>query len=251
MNVINSGGGYGADFFIDVALGKITGFSSAAITGVNDAVGATSEDLSDQGGTLVPLVAASSSWNLVSASASDTAAGTGTQSVAITFLNSNWEEVVVFQATNGGSAAISGTYLRAVSIIGVQSGSNLFNVGNITVEENSNVHLQMSPANNSSFSGLYSVPAGKIARVVNVSTFVAKNDEIRFQPYLIQQNQNYISGQPTPLFEGSVNQRLLNPFPITQKQDIVFRAEALSAGSAQVSIIAEILLQDVPVTANP
>ena len=52
MDVINGGGGYGADFFTDVALGKIRGFSSAAITGVNDAVSATSEDLSDQGGII-------------------------------------------------------------------------------------------------------------------------------------------------------------------------------------------------------
>ena len=250
-NIISKSSNKGSDYFIDVVLGRIAGFSMATINGVNTSLASSSEDISDQGGTVTPLSVAGS-FELVT-SGNDTVAGTGVQFVAITFLDSDWEPVTVIKATTGGTSAITGSFLRCVSIIGIQSGSLNWNdnIVDVRVTSCGQVHLRMSPANNSSFPAFYSVPAGKTARVVNVATFVAKNDEIQFQPYLIGQNGNFISGQPIPLFEGRVNQRLLTPFPITQKQDFVFRGEILSAGSANVSIIAEILLEDVPVTANP
>ena len=251
-NVISKSSNKGSDYFVDVALGRISGFSMAAITGVNTTLSNSSfEDISDQGGTVTPLSVAGV-FDLVT-SGNDTVAGTGVQFVAATFLDEDWEPVTVIKATTGGTSAFTGNFLRCVSIIGIQSGSLGWNDNNVDVEVTGGgqVHLRMVPANNSAFPSFYSVQAGRTARVVNVSTFVAKNDEIQFQPYLIGQNGNFISGQPIPLFEGSVNQRLLSPFPITQKQDFVFRGKSLSAGTSNTSIIAEILLEVVPVTANP
>jgi len=250
-NAIKGATNKGSDYFLDVSRGLISGFSMTSITGVNSSLSTASEDISDQGGRTIALLSVDT-FDLVT-TLQDDIAGNGVQVVLITFLNSDWEPVTVIKATTAGTSAISGSFLRCVSIIGIQSGSSGWNENDVDVQLSGggDVHLRMSPENNSSFSGFFSVPAGKTARVVNVSTFVAKNDEIQFQSYLIQPNGNFISGQPVPLFEGSVDIRLLNPFAITQKQDIVFRGKTLSAGSSNVSVIVEILLQDVPVTPNP
>ncbi len=242
---------HGQDFFNDVLLGRVPNFSMTALTGVNEAVGAVSADVSDQNTIVVPLLAADS-FEVISDDADDIAVtGTGVRAVLITFLDASWEEVVVIVAMNGLAAvAVPGTFLRARSVVGIDSGTSGWNEGTVDVRlvTGAVVHLQMSPFNNSSFSGMFSVPAGKTARVITVSVFIAKNDEIQFQPYLIQPNQNFISGQPIRIFDGNAHQRLLNPFPITEKQDFVFRATKISAAAAHVSIIAEILLESVLTT---
>jgi hypothetical protein len=204
------------------------------------------------GGLLVPLAAATD-FEVVSSETTDAFGSTGTEIVLVTLLDANWEEVSVVVIMNGQTAvSIPGQYLRVRSIIGVQSNSGTagqsWNNGNIDVREvatPANIHVRARPTNNSSFSGFYSVPDGQIVRAVNVAPLVAKNDEVKLKPYLILPDGTTISGQPIPLFEGNISLRLFDPLGITSRQDFVFRGQSLSAGTADVALIVELLIEHV------
>jgi hypothetical protein len=252
MITVDGNATYGREFWVDAFLGNVPNFSVDSINGYNTSVpNGASADISDQGGRLVPP-STDVAFEVVSDSASDDIARTGVQIVAVTLLDPNWEEVTAIVVMDGTTpVSIPGTYIRARSVVGAQSGGatagQSWNIGNVDVREvvGGQVHLRMTPEQNSSFSGFYSVPANKIVRAINVAPLVAKNDEARLQPYLIQQGGNTISGQPIPLFEGNISLKLFNPLLITEMQDFVFRAESLSSGTADVAIIVELLVEDV------
>jgi len=251
---------YGRDYIEDIRAGLVPGKSMAFINGINFALTGTSQvDVSDQNTIVEPLGAAGGEFEIISSSTQDASGGTGTTLVLITMMNLDWEYVQVVMAPTGTGATqiAGGPYLRAISIIGIVTGSTHLNVGNVDIRtvSGSLVHLRMgiypSP-NNSSFSGFYPIPAGTQVEVYNVAPFTGKADEVVFQPYLRQQNGNLVSGQPIVLDSGNANKRLFDPALLTQKQDLIFRCQRISGGGNLLfSLIIELIVTVVPVTANP
>lgn len=122
--------------FVQRALrGQVTGARRIVFSGFNADIDIadTPEDI--WGGTgLIPVPAAAESWEIVSSSANDTAAGTGARTVQIRTLDENYLEVVQTVVLNGVTpVALTGTHIRINAAVVLTAGSNLVNVGTLTI----------------------------------------------------------------------------------------------------------------------
>jgi len=102
------------DFYLEVARGNVTDFVSREIAGMNAAVGGT-EDIWDQGGSITQVATAALLY------ISSDAAGDITQTVTITGLDANYDEITETIALNGadGCTRVAGTktFLRVNSAV--------------------------------------------------------------------------------------------------------------------------------------
>ncbi len=102
------------DFYLEVARGNVTDFVSREIAGMNAAVGGT-EDIWDQGGSITQVATAALLY------ISSDAAGDITQTVTITGLDANYDEITETIALNGadGRTRVAGTktFLRVNSAV--------------------------------------------------------------------------------------------------------------------------------------
>ena len=102
------------DFYLEVARGNVTGYTAREIVGQNAAVGGT-EDIWDQGGSITQVATAALLY------ISSDAAGDITQTVTITGLDANYDEITETIALNGadGRTRVAGTktFLRVNSAV--------------------------------------------------------------------------------------------------------------------------------------
>ncbi len=102
------------DFYLEVARGNVTGYTAREIAGMNAAVGGT-EDIWDQGGSITQVATAALLY------ISSDAAGDITQTVTITGLDANYDEITETIALNGadGCTRVAGTktFLRVNSAV--------------------------------------------------------------------------------------------------------------------------------------
>jgi hypothetical protein len=110
---------------------------------------------------------------VLSASANDTAAGTGARTVELDMVDGNWVETTVTATLNGVTpVAISGTYVACNAIRVLTTGSGLINAGNLQVRvvSGSAVKRQVGGSTNYPIGDcLYTVPANKVALVTQAS----------------------------------------------------------------------------------
>lgn len=126
----------GTTGFLHRALsGQVQGVRRVVFSGFNSDVdiGATPEDLF--GGTgLIPAPAIPESWEIVSSSVNDTAAGTGARTVSLRTLDGNYDEIVQTVTLNGLTpVALSGTHIRINAGVVLTAGSGLINAGTLTI----------------------------------------------------------------------------------------------------------------------
>ena len=126
----------GNSTFVQRALrGQVTGVRRVVFSGFNADVdpGTTPEDLWGGSG-LIPVPSAPESWEIVSSSANDVAAGTGARTVQLRTLDSNYVEVVQTVTLDGLTpVALSGTHVRINAGIVLTVGSGGINAGTLTV----------------------------------------------------------------------------------------------------------------------
>jgi hypothetical protein len=124
------------DYFVEVARGAVPGCKAVQKFGRNDDIDSASgfEDIWAGGGTRAYLSSAET-MDVVSDSANDTSAGTGTQTVVIEGLNSDYEEISETVTMNGVSAVTtSNSFLRVHRMYAAASGSVGTNDGQITAD---------------------------------------------------------------------------------------------------------------------
>lgn len=146
------------------------------IQGINEDVDlAAAEDVVEAGGTyagqpVLPTQAAEA-LNVVSSSANDAAAGTGTRKIRVEGLNAAgaWTEETI--TMNGTTPVVtSSTWLRVIRAYGVDAGSGGTNAGAITVKHNTttaNVFAVIKAGRNQAANAVFTVPAGKVARLTS------------------------------------------------------------------------------------
>lgn len=147
------------------------------VQGINEAVAASStEDVAEgsaatyPGQPVIPTQAAEA-LNVVSGSASDTSAGTGARTVRVEGLNAtgDWTEEVI--TLNGTTPVVTtSTWLRVVRAYIVAAGSGATNAGAITVKHNTttaNVFAVIKAGRGMSMNAVFTVPAGKTARLTS------------------------------------------------------------------------------------
>jgi hypothetical protein len=129
--------------------------------------------------------AVAESWEMVSADANDTAAGTGAREVTITYLDDSYIEQEQVVATNGGTvstAIMDGFRFIGARVTAVGSGGE--NAGNITIQVTGggDIRGQINSGNTSNESqhGHYTIPAGKTGYLLTVYEEINKNEDIRF-----------------------------------------------------------------------
>lgn len=115
--------------------GQIAGVRRIVFSGFNADVDTATTPEDVWGGTgLIPIPSAAESWEILSASANDTAAGTGARTVIITTLDANYVEVVQTVVLNGVTpVALTGTHIRINAAVVLTAGTSRVNEGLLTI----------------------------------------------------------------------------------------------------------------------
>jgi len=140
--------------------------------GVNKDVDAGTEDLWDGGGAYTGQpTGAAEAINIVSASASDAAAGTGTRTLRVEGLDANGAYVEETFTLNGTTPVVSAsTWTRVFRAFGLTAGSSGTNAGAITIKHNvttANIFAVIEAGRNQASVCAFTVPAGRTARVTS------------------------------------------------------------------------------------
>lgn len=158
----------GRDWYIDVAAGRATGYSTVTKFGRKTNI-TSGSDVPIAPFTPTYLTTASTLRVQAGGNAADTAAGTGAREVNITGLDANYNLVTETLATAGASAssATTNSFLRVQSVNCGAVGSGGINAGDITIEAVTGASTQaLIPAGfGQTVQMLYTVPAGKTAYV--------------------------------------------------------------------------------------
>jgi hypothetical protein len=165
-----------------------------------------------------------------SSAATDTALGTGTRTVTLYGLDANWNEINETITLNGVTPVTTvNSYLRVFRLITATSGTNYTNDGNLTVTNNAGtVTLIYVPAGDGqTLMAVWTVPAGKVAYVTQVTTssdtnkgartslYTRLNDGGILYPWAIKYRAYIFGGNE--VFPFNI------PFKITAKTDIEIR----------------------------
>lgn len=161
-----------ADFLTEVRRGNVAGHSMVSGAGYNpDIDAAASETIWGAGGTYA-FPAAAATISVVSTSALDTSAGTGARTLTIEGLNSSYAAISETITLNGVVPVVTtASFLRVNRAYTATAGSGGSNAGTITgiTVSTSLTMFGMVPAANTSQLGLYTVPAGYTAYLVQIN----------------------------------------------------------------------------------
>ena len=150
--------------------------------GLNSDVDATAaaEDIWQAGGLYTGFpTGAAETVDVVSTSASDTAAGTGMRTLMLSGLDANYVERTEAVTLNGLTAVTtSSTWTRVNHAWGLTAGSGGTNAGDVTIKHHTtttNVFVQMTAGVGSAQACAYTVPAGKQAAIAGYRASVSNN----------------------------------------------------------------------------
>jgi len=235
------------NFLLEVAKGNVAGHNIMTNIALSPTTGAVEQDISFTGGTLVYPTGAES-LEIVSASANDTAAGTGTQEVTIDYLNTSYVEQSVTVATNGGTVTTGITdFFRPIGngLVSSAWGSGLENDGNITLQVSGggNVRLTMEAKRNRSRDCYLTIPAGKVGIFVYTFSSVAKGDDSVHEVAVRGEGEGFISLLPFSNVGDSFELSLPSGSDMIQEKTDV-KIVAKSSNNSRVSFAYRILLID-------
>lgn len=249
---------YGAsDFYLEVMKGNVEGHSMLNVAGTNPSVGSTGfEEVWDPGGLLV-YPTANESWELFSADANDTAAGTGAQEVTIRYLDEDYiEQTPLVIATNGGTVSLGITDgFRFVNAVVTAVGSNGDLVGDLTIrvtgagdtrgQINAETALPPNIGHNESQDAHITIPAGKTGYGLSFYHEINKNEDINF----VYKRTDGDNGIFRTLFSSSLYQDQAGVVfkaptdPFIEKTDI--KVLCISANlNARATLLFQLLLVD-------
>jgi len=144
-----------------IAAGVIHGATQFDLQGYNAAPTTGYETIWDNSNAYTFLTTNMSSPTLVSASASDTAAGTGARTVAVSGVNSSYAVQTETVTLNGVTpVALTKNYMMINSLTVLTAGSNGFPVGIITLAAAGTTHATIAVSANKSRAAMYCTPAG-------------------------------------------------------------------------------------------
>jgi hypothetical protein len=147
--------------------------SRVVAVGRNTAVVATRTDLWNVGGTYV-FPPAPTQMSVVSTSANDSAAGTGTRTLFILYLDNLYNQQVTSVTMNGVTPVLTTptNILRILKVFTATAGSLGAAAGNITVSNGGNTYAQISATYTASRSAIGTTPATGAGFITNC-TFTA------------------------------------------------------------------------------
>lgn len=167
-----------ADFYLEISKGNVVGHSKVNKFGRNTDIdtGTTPEDIWDAGGIWVPPTTARL-HNIVSNSANDTSAGSGTRTIQIFGLDASFDEQTETVTLNGTTdVTTANTYTRIFRMISLTAGSSRVNEGiiNATAQTDGTVTAQINVGKGQTLMAIYTVPNGKTAYIKKGFTGINK-----------------------------------------------------------------------------
>ena len=238
------------DFGIEVARGKITGFSHTNKFGENTAVDTNTdpEDIWGGGGLYVPPTSAMI-HSVVSTSTADDAGSTGALTLTIQGLGSSWEAISETVTLDGQTpVATSNAYLRINRMWVATCGSGGVNAGAISATMRNDpvtVSAIVGAANGQTLMAVYSLADGCTGFVSAVRTSIVRNSNANntadFRLYARQNLDASPSLRVKDSWSCSVNgqtnveYRYSPPKVISGPADVFLRCENVSSSSTRVS----------------
>lgn len=200
------------------------------------------ESLTDFGG-LYPFQASSFSLECLSASTNDDSVGTGMRTIQIEGLDANWNLQAQVATMDGTSVvAVAGTWRRVFRILGLTSGTLDTNDGDITVRLASAGATQgmMIADTGQSALGIYTVPAGKVAYVLDYGANIIAVLTANEVQVALMSRENDIAGRPfrqrhllgiTGAGTSSNIHKFEIPIVLPEKTDIELRLVSVTAAT--------------------
>ena len=246
-NAINNESTASADFFTQVARGKVTGASQVNIFAYSENVkpAPTYYTLWELTGTTQYAFPASAVvMTLASTSASDNTQAT----VIVNGLDSTWNlqtEIVTLNGTSNVNTAKS--FLRINNMILTSPGTGqASNVGVITAKNGGITYAQINAAIGRTQSALYSVPNGYTMYLYSINAFNGDASAGNFLNYQVKSTNNALTNPVTlTILQTSWDTQYQvirqNPFPFTQKTDVQWQFST-NSGTHHCGLILQCIL---------
>ena len=240
------------DFYLAVAKGDFTGYSSLSKFGYNPSIGSTAYESIWEGSNAYPWQTVADQLEVLSSSADDTSAGTGARTVELQGLDSSWNVLTETVIMNGTSAVTTtGSFLRIFRARVVTAGTSLRNEGDITIRDQDTSTTRALITNGATSAmgqtlmAVYTIPAGKTGYVVNINFSSAKDLE---QEYRLMARDNTVANAAWNVKEfitgrggfSDFAKRGINKY--TEKTDLDL--QAISSATSSVAGGFELILID-------
>ena len=233
------------DFYFMAYAGLIPGVSPVFKFGRNLDIdtGTVPEDIVDQGGVaLFPI--ATSTISIASTSTNDTNTGTGINTLIITGLDNNYDQIQEEVTLNGLTPVVtSSSFLRVFSMYATLSGSLQVADGTISATHNEGLISQIPINTAQTLSAIYTVAKNHTLMIFDIFTTMLKKSsasqfELHFEikmfgsnSWRIQQPLSTIA-EGTSSFERSSNNMY---FRVPEKTDMRLRVHEVSTNDIGVS----------------
>ena len=196
--------------------------------------------------------AAAQQMHVVSTSASDTSAGTGTRTVKIHYLDANYAEQVETVTLNGTTPVntVATNILRVQKMHSFSTGSNGYPVGNIALKNTAGTvtYSQMMANRNTAQQCIWTVPAGKTLYLSQWFSAAGAASSNHFTQVILRATAwdgysvtggGFVTVDPVSVQDGNVVQPFNIPVKIPALSDI--KVSAISdAGAANVVVTASV-----------
>lgn len=242
-------------FFPSIALGwGGKDFRILRKVGLNPDVdtGATlPEDVWGGGGVYTGFAATAQRISVASASANDTALGTGARRVRIAGLDANWNEISEEVALSGTTPVLTAdSFLRFTRAQVVESGNGnmSLNAGDITFRQQTtttNILEVMRAGYSQTFCGAFSVPAGWTGLLRNLAYALDRQAAGVLSGELWYREFGAAPRMIRPFFPSQAymfHDDLLGGVPLPPKTDIVPRVRSCSANNSPILVTYEVVL---------
>lgn len=238
-------------YYYHISDGTVPNHYTYRVTGYNNAVGTTLEDIAETSAATINLPTTAVAMEVISSSAEDSSAGTGTQVVEINGLDNNFNEITESVTMNGvGAVAFTKLFRRINNFHSMMAGSTGASVGNITLRGSGGgvTYSQITATQNMSMQCIYTVPANYAGFVVGWSAgATTKDSKIILRATADWHNRKLTSiflHQDVMVSSGNTTYKTFDiPVRIPAKSDIKVSALALVAG-AQVAASIELFIED-------
>ena len=243
------------DFLIDVGLGKVQGYSQAAVVMRNPSADNTQFTDVWAGGGNMSLASAPETWEIVSDNVNDTDGGTGARTVLISSLDSDYNiqppQIVTLNGTT--PVTLSGTHFRPHNLAATSTlfcltaGSNETNVGTLTLRVlgGGDTRAVVRPGVGKNEDGQVTVPAGKTIMGLQVIRNLPINESADFfvsiKPF--GANTARISSGELSSYQNETDLVFQAKFITTEKTDFAWRVKPTNSG-ASCAVIQEFLIVD-------
>ena len=239
------------DFYVDVNFGLVSGYSMVGVVGQSDFVSNTYQDVWQVDADL-DIPTSAESWEVVSTSADDAAAGTGVTSVLLIGLDANWDEQTEVITMNGTTAvSVPGTW-RAVNTFVSASVGTAGKAGvaagdiSLQVSGGGNKRGMIRAGLNGAFNSFYTVPDGKEALWIQSTIYAQKGQDANLRSrFRLGENGVFGIGGNAPLYQNVSTYPFRAGLLLPARSMLFLEARTDNVGPSTVTTIAELILKDV------